>query len=300
MSTHYDILEIERNATPEEIRRAYKRLSLKYHPDRNPAANAHSKMQDINKAFEVLSDANRRAEYDIMIGVGPRAEEFQRSFFHFGGGGGGVDEDGFPDVNNIFNMIFQTHSFHSNPHMFHRMNKPPPIVVNINIPLSKAYSGGEHIIDIEKKHVNTTSNEVNIVKESLVVPIPLAIRDNTIIHLENRGNQVNEIRGDVKIIVHVMKDAIFERMEGLDLLIVREISLKESLCGFMLEFTHLNGKTYKISQYHSVINPHSRLCFERLGMRDEHGNIGRLHVHFKIRFPSELSEETKKLLEDIL
>ena len=299
MSSYYEILEIERNATPEDIRRAYKRLSLKYHPDRNPAPHAHSKMQDINKAFEVLSDTEKRREYDFingMDGVGRAAEghSFQRNFFrHSNNTMGG--EDGFADINNIFQMFFQTHHFQTHPNM----HKPPPIVVNIEISLAKAFVGGEYAVEIEKKII-TPNNEVNGMKEKLTFQLPIGIRDGTILQLENRGNQVNNVHGDVKIIVHVLKDPLFERIDGLDLLMNQHLSLKEALCGFHLEFTHLNGNLYNFSQCHTIINPNTRLCLDKLGMRDEHGNIGNLNILFKIRFPSELEEPKKTLLRDIL
>jgi curved DNA-binding protein CbpA len=64
---HYKILEVRRDASPEEIQRAYRSLALRHHPDRNPAPDAVSRMTAINEAWEVLGDAKRRREYDALL-----------------------------------------------------------------------------------------------------------------------------------------------------------------------------------------------------------------------------------------
>lgn len=68
MPTYYDVLQVERDATPERVRAAYRRLAQKYHPDKMPDnANAVRAMSAINAAYEVLSDGHRRAEHDLWI-----------------------------------------------------------------------------------------------------------------------------------------------------------------------------------------------------------------------------------------
>ncbi|HEX2548089.1 MAG TPA: J domain-containing protein [Ramlibacter sp.] len=68
MPTYYDVLQVERDATPERVRFAYRKLAQKYHPDKMPGnANASRAMAAINAAYEVLSDAHRRAEHDLWI-----------------------------------------------------------------------------------------------------------------------------------------------------------------------------------------------------------------------------------------
>ena len=68
MPTYYDVLQVERNAPPERVRAAYRKLAQKYHPDKMPGnANASRAMAAINAAYEVLSDAHRRAEHDLWI-----------------------------------------------------------------------------------------------------------------------------------------------------------------------------------------------------------------------------------------
>ena len=70
---HYDVLGVRREASPEEIKSAFKKLAAQYHPDRNPNdPGAHDKFKELNQAYQVLSDENRRAMYDRF---GHRAEE---------------------------------------------------------------------------------------------------------------------------------------------------------------------------------------------------------------------------------
>jgi hypothetical protein len=76
MPTYYDVLQVERDASPERVRAAYRKLAQKYHPDKMPDnANASRAMAAINAAYEVLSDAHRRAEHDLWI---RRAEQAPR------------------------------------------------------------------------------------------------------------------------------------------------------------------------------------------------------------------------------
>jgi curved DNA-binding protein CbpA len=76
MPTYYDVLKVERDATPERVRAAYRKLAQKYHPDKMPDnANASRAMAAINAAYEVLSDGHRRAEHDLWIRRAERPSE---------------------------------------------------------------------------------------------------------------------------------------------------------------------------------------------------------------------------------
>ena len=120
----YAILEIPRDATQDQIRQAYKKAALKWHPDKNPdnVEEAQKKFQDISEAFQTLKDPEKRAIYDKYGEEGLRA----------GGGGGGFGNTGgmrFMDPNDLFEQIFQHFGFqdmHSNfgPHVFFRSGSP--------------------------------------------------------------------------------------------------------------------------------------------------------------------------------
>src|SRR5579885_2198314 len=89
---YYEVLGVARTATEEEIRKAYRKLAFQYHPDRNPSADADAKFKEINEAYEVLSDTQRRREYD--------------QFGHQGAAAGAAGFGGFPGFG--FDEIFET------------------------------------------------------------------------------------------------------------------------------------------------------------------------------------------------
>ena len=91
---YYDILGVNRNASPEDIKRAYRRLVKQFHPDIYKGDDANEKIKEINEAYEVLSDADKRGTYDRFGHAGPQS---------FGGGGGA---SGFPDITDIFEEFF--------------------------------------------------------------------------------------------------------------------------------------------------------------------------------------------------
>ena len=87
MPNYYEILGINADASDVEIKKAYRTLSLKYHPDRNSDPDASSRFQEINNAYEVLSDPEKRKQFDM--GASDISEEFSfPNAFHFPGGGG--------------------------------------------------------------------------------------------------------------------------------------------------------------------------------------------------------------------
>ena len=100
---YYDVLGVSRNASADEIKSAYRKLAKKYHPDLNKAPDAAEKFKEVNEAYEVLGDADKRAKYDQFgfAGVDPQAAA---------GGGfgnmGGFSSGSFDDLNDIFSSFF--------------------------------------------------------------------------------------------------------------------------------------------------------------------------------------------------
>jgi len=184
------------------------------------------------------------------------------------------------------------------------MNKPAPIVKSIEITLEQAYSGVNHPLKIEKWVME--GNVKKIEQETIYVEIKPGIDDNEIIILRNRGNMLSENNiGDVKLFIKVINNTEFTR-DGLDLLLTKEITLKEALVGFQFDFKHLSGKTYTINnKTGKVVTPSFVKEVSNMGMKRTRPHpasplVGNLLICFKINYPTSITEEQREQLEKIL
>ena len=313
----YNILGIERNASDAEIKKAYRALSLKWHPDRNSAPEAKSKFQSISEAYDTLSDQAKRQQYDDELN-GVHRHPFMG---HPGG-------DDMGDIGNIFNMMFGggmpggmpgmpggVHVFHTtggNGHfsmggmpgmpginIFQQLQKPPPIIKNVQLTFAQAYSGCTIHIPIDKWKIQNQTRVTEI--ETVYVPVPAGIDDNEVIVMRDCGNMVNDdLKGDIKIVISVEKHASFLR-QGMDLLYKKTITLKEALTGFSFEVEHINGKSLCINNHtnRTIIKPGFKKVIPGLGMvRDN--NTGNLIIEFTVDFPESLTEEQTATINEIL
>jgi DnaJ-class molecular chaperone len=313
MSTddYYNTLGVPENANGDDIKKAYRSLSLKYHPDRTQGDVEKAKLfQKVNEAYETLSDGDKRREYDMsrknpfmrMNSFGAHGEtdmnDILESLFFGGMPGmhpgmpGGIFAGGFTGGPNI--RIFRN----GVPVNMNQVEKPPAIVKTVQITMETVLNGGKIPIEIER-WVIENGNKVN---ESTIVYIDLfkGIDHNEIILLKDQGNVVNEnCKGDVKIFIAVNNDSCFTR-RGLDLIVEKEISLKESLCGFSFDLKYINGKTYTINNLPgNIIPPEYQKVIPNMGLTRD-GHTGHLIIHFHTKFPETLSSENIEALSKIL
>jgi DnaJ-class molecular chaperone len=325
---YYKVLEIEEGSSQDEIKKSYRRLSMKWHPDKNQGnPDATNIFQKISEAYETLGDQERRQEYDIGR---------KNPFFASGQQGGPQ----FADMDDLFSMFFggppqmqqQHHNFpqgfppgmqgmqgfppgmagifgpgipggnirifRNGVQMNHMMEKPQPIVKHIEITMEQVLSGGKLPIEIERWVVENH----NKVHENVTIYVEIfkGIDSNEIIVLKDEGNVINDMcKGDVKIFVKVQQHPRFER-KGLDLIYLHNISLKESLCGFTFELKHLNGKSYTINnKAGNIIPPNFEKNIANMGLVRE-GHTGAMIVHFHVEFPETLTPEQLEGLTKIL
>jgi len=295
MPSHYEILGVAKNASEIEIKKAYRSASLKYHPDRNSSKDAVTKIQEINEAYEILSDKDKKQNYDNELN-GVRANPLQHMNTNF--------NHGFGDIDNIFNMMFNGRQAHpgmqnfqvfrdgnSNTHVFtsnSSMGPPPMMTKNVGITFEQSYSGCSIPIEIERwiQQDNNKKPEV----EKIMVEIPEGVNNNQTILLKGIGNQNQYGKGDIKLVININNTTNFKR-QNLDLFCDKELSLKEALCGFSFEFTHLNGKKLSINNNHPITIIKEGQCqvFKELGMK-QNGRVGNLIYTFRVKFPSELTD----------
>jgi DnaJ-class molecular chaperone len=331
---YYAVLGINQDASESEVRKAYRSLSLKYHPDRNPSEEAGELFRKINEANEVLSDPEKRKQYDhdLKYGEGSFMQQSEMNDINniinqmFGGGmgmgmGGFPGFPGFPGMGGIrVNMggmgmggfpggMHNVRVFHNGQEVnvgdqdpfsqfFTHMQKPEPLVKHVTISLEDAYKGMNLPVEIEKVSVLRRIQSTEI--ETIYVDIPQGVNSGDTLLLSNMGNSVEGNSGDLKIVVQIENTTKFIR-NGLDLHYQVPISLKDALCGFSLEIKHLNGKVLSLNnkENNTVIKPNHKKTVANLGMVKGE-NTGNLVIEFLVEFPEELNREQIDQLREIL
>lgn len=303
---YYSILEVPENASPDDIKKSYRKLSMMYHPDKNKQnPDCIGKFQKISEAYEILRDNEKRKEYDMRR---------KNPFFNM------INPNGQHNINqnsvdelfsNLFGMPFgfmqgMNMGNQQNVRIFHNgipinvqninqaMLKPMPIIKNVTIPIEKILTGTSVPIDVERWVTNGENKTFE--HETIYVNIPKGIDEGEVIILRDKGNIINEeLKGDVKLIIKIENNSEFKR-NGLDLIFHKTISVKEALCGFSFEMKYLTGKIYTITNHSgNIINNGYNKIIPNMGFsRDEH--TGNLIIVFEVKFPEKLSDE---IIEDL-
>jgi DnaJ-class molecular chaperone len=335
MSTFYEALGVPETASQEDIKKAYRKLSLQYHPDRNGnSAESTAKFQSISAAYDVLGDEDKRRQHDMQTkmqnagGGGMQGGGMPFSFmpFHFSQGGGGGMPFGQPtsffttngnggefDPADLLNFVSSnffgggagTGNGGGNgnvrftmDNLKQRMAKPVPIVKTETIPLSKAYTGYNMPIEITRWIVENELKREET--ETIYLPIPAGVDNNEIIILRDKGHSLAENnKGDIKVFIKILNDTEFVR-NGLDLVLNKTIGLKDALCGFAFDMTFVDGRTFKVNNnVGNIITHNYNKVIAGLGMkREEH--VGNLIIQFNVTFPDQLSAEQIEALQKIL
>jgi DnaJ-class molecular chaperone len=314
----YSILEVSENATSEEIKKSYRRLSMEFHPDKNKDPSATAKFQKISEAYETLGDLEKKKHYDMT-----RNNPFAKM----------MEQNGMPGdpMDHIFSNLFSfgmpfAHMNSFGPdkqqgngqpfiQVFHNgrpinvqfsgnMMKPSPIIKNISLSIEQVLTGTKMPIEIERWIIQSGSisnlEKIKVFeKETLYIDIPKGVDSGEIIMLNDKGNILeNGIKGDVKLFIQVENDTEFKR-RGIDLVLEKTITLKESLCGFNFDIKFITGKIYTISNPPgNIIQPGHNKIIPNLGLTRD-GSTGNLIIVFSVKFPEKLQdnivEELKKI-----
>ena len=332
----YKILECPEDASPEIIKKQYRKLSLIHHPDKNLSDRtaAEEKFKHINMAYQVLSDPttkmkydNRHNEPDMQHGNGmnnpSNMDDIIKMFFSSNSTnpfGGRVPFH----VNMNGNPRGNVHLFRNGQqvHMNMRPNdngKPPVMQKRVNISFDTAYHGGQIPIDIERSisevsfeeatneentetdaHVPKGKKEIRKTEnETVYVEIPKGIDTNEVITIEGKGNAKEGVYGDVRVVIVVDNHEEFKR-EGLNLIYEKRITFKESVCGFESIIKHINGKQLRYkSETGQVVRDGTVKTIQGLGMmRNNH--VGSLIIKLHVDYSCKLSLEQIKKLNHVL
>ena len=295
----YNVLGINEKASKDEIKKAYRGMQMKWHPDKNLGSQESINMtQKINEAYETLGDEQKRSEYDdVRNNPNPfmrmnTTEMPMDDIFSLFFGGQGNPFGGLPGMP----PGARIHVFGGPMGFQQALQKPPPIMKTLYVNMEQVLTGATIPLDIERWVIE---NGIKVHEpEMIYVSVPQGIDDGEIIVLHDKGNMISENqKGDVKVFIKISNDTNFKR-SGLDLILEKNISLKESLCGFTFEIKYINGTSYTLNNNKgNIIPPEYRKVYPNMGLtRGDHK--GNMVIHFHVNFPESLTpEQIAKLIE---
>jgi len=273
MSDHYTTLGVGRDANPEQIKSAYRKMAAKHHPDRGGDTAA---FQNIQAAYETLSDPNKRAQYDQ-----PQPQ------FHQHPGGFQFHAGGFED---IFAQFTGGHPFE---HFFgHRQGPVRNRTLNIQttITLEEAFHGKDLIASLTLP--NGRDQTIN-------VKIPAGIQEGTTLRLSGLGDDSlpGMPRGDLHLTVNISPHYRFQR-HGDDLHQELELDCVDAMLGKTISIETINGKNLEINVTPGI-QPGQTLCVSGQGMpkMGDDRFRGHLMLNVKIVVPKNLTDKQKSLLQ---
>jgi molecular chaperone DnaJ len=277
MQDLYQILGVNKNATDEEIKQAYRKLAMKHHPDRG---GDEKRFQEIKNAYEVLSDPVRRQQHD---NPGPfhhhhGNHEHSHFEFHFGGGG---PQDIFAQ---FFNQGFGAHPFQRQP----RKNKD--LRVRLGVDLASTLQSQEKTISVQ-----TTKGD----RFTVDVSIPRGIDDGTTIKFSQLGDNFFDTltRGDLYVVISVNPDSRYE-IAGNNLVTQVEIDSLQAMLGLETQVTGIDGRVFAI-RIPQGCQYGTRLGLQGQGLYQLNSHIrGDLIVDIKIKTPV-LNEKQLELLRQL-
>jgi curved DNA-binding protein len=290
---YYKALGIEKGASADDIKKAFRKLAVKYHPDRNPDNKvAEDKFKEINEAYAVLSDPEKKQKYDTYGSSGFHQQYSQEDIFRgfdFGNAykdmGGGFSGGGAED---IFSRLFGGRGggrggFQSGP------QRGADQEMELTITFRDAAQGAERQIAFRRGSQ----------REELKVKIPAGVDNGSRIRITGKGGQGDSggPAGDLFLVVRVQPDQTFVR-DGGDLFVERSIPFSAACLGVALDVPTLEGdKRIKVP---AGIQPGTKIRLKGCGIKSLGSNTkGDLYVKIGVHIPETLSSEQKKLVEEI-
>jgi len=305
---YYEALSITRAATIADVKKAYRKLSLKHHPERSagPKAEAEIVFSEISEAYDVLSNPARRAIYDQYGEKGLKEG--------IPDGHGGLKGGKYRFNNNaleIFSAFFGTSSPFADilgttgeePPAFYgdltgmqlpfAKQKAPAIVAQLEVTLAEVYNGANKVVAYTRKKLTEEGVTVDEAVESQLEVKP-GSDEGVLTVLEGMGDQgVHYLPGDVEVELVLLPDPLWSR-EGNNLLYKHELTLAEALCGKIVEVPTFDGRELAVPVT-QVIAPGDSQTVSGEGILGAD-----LIVCFEIQFPKTLTMEQKKVIKSTL
>jgi len=270
---YYEILGVSKGASAADLKKAYRRLALKWHPDRNKSPEAEKRFKEINEAYEILSDSKKRQAYDqfghaAFSGGMPGAD--QGVYTSYGNLGdilrqAGVSWGGFSDPFDIFESFFGGQS---------------PFVRQERLPTYQ-------IVIQQKEAILGCEKEVNIDGKKKKIKIPAGVDSGSRIKFP-----------DFYLLVEVLADPDFAR-RGDDLIAEREISFSEAALGSVIKIFTIEGKEVKL-RIRPGTQSGTMVRLRGFGVPHLRGRgRGDLYIRFRVKIPQKLTRKQKELIKKL-
>lgn len=276
---YYQVLGVNRNASAKEIKQAYRRLARKYHPDVNPGdKSAEAKFKEINEAYEVLSDPEKRGKYDQFGAQWQYADQFAkagrqgRPFRDFGRRRAAFDSE---DVGGIFDSILRDFGFgqaRARPKRRPRLESP------IEVSLEEAYHGTSRVVEIDGRR--------------LEVKIPPGVDNGSKIHIP--GKEAGE---EVYLVISVKPHQRFQRKDD-DLYVDVSLPLTDAILGGEAEVPAIKGKLALKIPAETQNGRVFRLAGQGMPHLNKPGK-GDLLAKVHVELPTNLGQREKELFREL-
>lgn len=293
---YYKVLGVNKNATTDEIKKAYRKLARKLHPDLNPNdKDAHRKFQEINEANEVLSDAEKRKKYDQYGENWQHAEQFEQAkqnqqYQYKGRGGSGFEGFSGADFEaGGFSDFFES-LFGRSQGQGHRANqtkfKGQDYHAELNLSLSDAYRTHQQTLTVNNKNVRIT--------------IPAGIENGQKIRLKGYGGEgINGgPNGDLYITFVLTNNTAFKK-DGDNLYLTKKIDLYTAVLGGEIFIETMDGKVKLKVKPETQNGSQIRLKGKGFPVYKKDGQCGDLYITYEVQIPTGLSQEEMDLFKQL-
>lgn len=293
---YYEIMGIKRDATQDEIKRSYRKLARKYHPDVSKASDAEERFKEVGEAYEVLKDPEKRMAYDQLGANWQQGQDFQpppgwQDGFEFSGGG--YTDTGSSRFSDFFEDLFgrtgatgyqqgQQHGFHMKGDDHH---------AKVGVSLEDAYYGAERGITLKMPEVDATGHLITRDRK-LNVKIPKGVTQGQRIRLRGQGGAGtgDAPAGDLYLEIDLLPHPIF-RADGRDIYVDLPVTPWETALGAQVSIPTLGGKVEMKLPAGSQSG--SKLRLKGRGLPGK--NNGDQYVVLKIETPIPKTEKQKEL-----
>lgn len=314
---YYQILGVKRGASEKEIKQAYRRLARKYHPDVNPGdPTAEGRFKEINEAYEVLSDPEKRKKYDQFGENWQHAEQFARAREQAGPQWGGGPSFDFGDLGGGFSDILESlFRGGAGARRARRPQRGQDLEQRVEVTLEEAFSGTTRTLEtrnpepcnacgglgrIQGIPCGTCAGSGRVLRpRRLAVKIPPGVKEGSRVRIAGEGGMGygGGPKGDLYLVVSVKPHERFER-KGDDLYLEVPVPLVDVMLGGEIEVPTLRGKLVLKIPPETQNGKVFRLAGQGMPHLDRDGR-GDLFAKVKVVLPSKLSERERSLFQEL-